>query len=145
MNFYKKRSKRFIYMAMLVASVLLVYLLLTPFLYNQGGEALNERNRSAGVSEQRLQIRQERNISFILPWATENEYAIDMASYHMMSRSQQVNRQIPNPVTYSFAVLLVTFGIIIRKSRYQVGKTDNHIGVLAKSLGGHAPPVFCHS
>jgi hypothetical protein len=145
MSFYKKRSKQFILIAMLVASVLLVYLLLTPFLYNQGGEALNQRKLSAGVSDQRLQIRQERNISFLLPWATENEYAIDMASYHMMSKSGQVNRQLPNPVTYSFAMLLITCGIIIRKSRYHVGKADSRSSVLAKSLGGHAPPVLYYS
>lgn len=143
MNFYKKKSKQFMTVTMTVSLFFMTYLLLTPLLYNQNSEAADDSGFGNALG-QRLPLKQEGQISYITSASAENEYLVDAVSYHIMSRSQQVSRQLPGLVNYAFAVLLVSFGILIYKCRNQFRDTKRQISVLAISLGGHAPPGLCN-
>jgi|GEM_PF-6129088 hypothetical protein len=140
MNFYKKQSKHFVYLSLFIGLGFLIYLLLTPLIHNQDSRMLSGRNTSVDRSEQRLSITKEGINSFLTAIETGNEYAVDAVSYHIMNRSQQVSRHLPNLVIYTFAILFIGFGILIRKSRYLLTDTNQHVCVLAMSIGGHAPP-----
>ncbi len=140
MNLYKKNSKQFVSLAVTVSFILLTYLLLTPFLYNAVSEEFTGSGQNIGATEQRLPIKQDK-ISFLTSVVVENEYAFDITTFHVLSRGQQVNRQLPGLVGYTFIVLLIVFSLLIRKSRCTMGKAKHAPSMLAISMGGHAPPA----
>lgn len=143
MNIYKRNSKHFIYMALSIGFILLLYLLLTPFLFDQSRADVNSRGLSIGTLSQKAPFNPEVNYS-ITSVAVENEYSIDIETYHILSWNQQVNRQLPVLLIYTLAVLLLAYSIRTRKSRYYAGDVDHRVSVLAVSMGGHAPPALCN-
>lgn len=142
MKIYKIKSHQFKYLSVTTGLGFLLYILTTPFLYNQDNGIMTTRNLPRNFDKQSLPITVEERNVFLTSAETENEYGADTASYHIQNRNQQESRQLPNLMSYVFAVMFVGFCILIRKSRYLLSEVKHQVCLLAISMGGHAPPAI---
>lgn len=136
----RMNKPRYQWIVLFICSILLLYLIFTPLLYNQQGKLITYSHaKTKGISWNNSLNQDGRY--YITAAVTENVMTADAVIYHIMSRNQQESRQIANLMYYALAVLLSGYGILVHSSRCFRRRAKRQDCVLASSMGGHAPPA----
>lgn len=132
------------YIVISACSILILYMVFTPLLYNQSSEIITGKSIRSGSVSLYDMIRQDKavSISYITEAVTENLMMTDVAINHIINRSQQESRQLSNLIYYPLILLLSGYGILVQNSRCAIHNSKQCTSILAQSLGGHAPPYL---
>lgn len=120
--------------ALVASVVLLLYLVLTPPVYNYKSVTISSTNQPGiGITK---------HTAFLTAVLSESESLSDVMTYHIINRNQQSVRLLPNLIFYALAVLLAGYGILIHICKSMTQQKNQNTSELALSKGGHAPPLF---
>lgn len=144
MNYGRKFRLGRKYIALFASSILLLYLVFTPFIYYQSIVTVTGQSLRSGNKAMPNPIRQEGKISLLTADVTENLLLMDIV-YHIMNRSTQENRHMSGAQYYALILLLSGCGILVHGERCLIRRRRQSLHILAESLGGHAPPYLIYN
>jgi hypothetical protein len=139
MSVYKKNTRSFISILLIVGIVFFMHLIITPLSLTQG---LSTGTRVAGTgvaTTARTPIRLFGK-SFIVADFTGNEILTDMEIIYTINRDLRDFQRIINRLLQSLGLSFVSLSVLIYYILYSYIKVEQKKSVLAISIGGHAPP-----
>jgi hypothetical protein len=140
MSIYKKHTRPFIQLLLIIAAVFLLHLIITPLSLTQSQSTATKVGSSGDVAKTQSPFHLFGE-SFIVTDFNGIEVLTDIGINYVINRNIRDFQRIINRVFLSLVVPLINLGIMIYYIlHYYRKKLEQRKSVLAISIGGHAPP-----
>jgi hypothetical protein len=139
MSVYRKNTRPFISILLIIGIVFFMHLIITPLSLTQGQSSVGRVADARESTTARTPIRLFGK-SFIVADFTGNEILTDMEIIYTINRDIRDFQRIINRLLQSLGLSIISLSILIYYILYSYKKMEQKKSVLAISIGGHAPP-----
>lgn len=139
MEFNSNGTKSYMKVSLLLCTVFVLHLIITPVAYAQGLNLIPTMKRTSPSTRHNKPYRQAGE-HYLISEFSGNEILTGVEVNHIISRNlhefQRLLRTILNISTIAFTC----FGVLLFGLHYSTKKKTQRIPVIAMSIGGHDPP-----